>query len=392
MGEFPELEAYLKSMEWEDDDRRWLIRYWADAATNLPAGSKEYFRYLVDNANVPDAFRHQVADVFTGAANIDAGKLFRYAHGHGVNPQDPRYTTIASIILPTLEHAGADQALKLAALVVKYRLIVGRKTAEEFRQRYQVPVAAQSPDAEVSVGPDFRWQGPEDEIQLQGLLGDDPADYYVKFLKQAVTAASAVCRVEIEMDQERALIIRGTGFLIAPNLVLTNYHVLGESDEDVSAAAKRVRLRFGALTNLDSDAGEGQLVPVAAVLAMSPTAQDDFVLLEADASIGGCMGILPAVLSPEPAPSAGDGLHILHHPGGDAMKISISKNGVARVLAEQGKIQYFGKTLPGSSGAPCFDDQFQVVALHHAVRSRFAGVICQGILISAIRERLAAHL
>ena len=392
MGEFPKLEEYLDSMEWADDDRRWLIRYWTNAATDSPAGSNAYFGYLVDNANIPDPFRHQVADVWTGAANIDASKLFKYAHGHGVNPKDPRYTTLASIILPTLEYAGADQALKLAALVVKYRLIVGRKTAEEFARRYQIPVAAQSPGAEVSVGPDFRWQGPENEIQLQGLVRDDTADYYVKFLKQAVMAASAVCRVEIEMGDKRALIIRGTGFLIAPNLVLTNYHVLGESDEEVSAAAKRARLRFGALTNLNAGAGEGQLVPVSAVLAMSPTTQDDFVLLEADASIGGCKGLVPAVLSPAPAPSDGDGLHILHHPGGDAMKISISKNGVARLLADQGKIQYFGKTLPGSSGAPCFNDQFQVVALHQAVRSRFAGVICQGILISAIRDKLEAHL
>ena len=83
------------------------------------------------NSNLPDAFRHQVADVWTGAANIDAGRLFRFAHARGVNRKDPRYSTLASIILPTLEYAGADQALKLAALVAKYKLIVGRKTAEE---------------------------------------------------------------------------------------------------------------------------------------------------------------------------------------------------------------------------------------------------------------------
>ena len=244
----------------------------------------------------------------------------------------------------------------------------------------------------MSVGPDFHWDGPDNQVQLQGLLGDDPSDFYVKFLMLVVTAASAVCRIEIDLGGGNPLIIRGTGFLIAPNLVLTNYHVLGECDEEISAAAKRGKLRFGALTNPDAREGEGQLVPVAAALAMSPTAQDDFVLLEADASIGNCKGLVPAVLSPEPPPSIGDGLHILHHPGGDAMKVSISKNGVARLLADRGKIQYFGRTLPGSSGAPCFNDQFQVVALHHAVRSQFAGVICQGILVNAIRHRLEQHL
>src|SRR5262245_64118318 len=132
MGEFPKLREYLNSMEWAEEDQRWLIRYWANAATKSPTRSDEYFNFLVDNANLPDAFKQQVADVWTGAANIDAGRLFRFAHSQGVNPKDPRYTALASIILPSLEYAGDDHALKLAALVARYKLIVGRKTADEF--------------------------------------------------------------------------------------------------------------------------------------------------------------------------------------------------------------------------------------------------------------------
>jgi hypothetical protein len=392
MDQFPELEKYLNSMEWESADRKYLVNYWADAAANDPISAKSYFKGLIASADLTPAFKRMVADPFEGNSDTDAGRLFQWAWGRGVNPKDERFTTLGSILLPTLENAGADQALKLAALIAKYKLIVKRRVAEEFARRYQIPVAAPPPGGEVSVGPEFRWEGPNDEVQLQRLFGDEPADFYVKFMMLVVTAAAAVCRIEIDRGDGKPPVIRGTGFLIAPNLVLTNYHVLGESDEGVAEAAKRTKLRFGALTNVKADDGEGQVVPVTAALVMSPTAQDDFVLLEADSSIRNCSGLVPAVLSPEPQPSEGAGLHILHHPGGDAMKVSISKNGVSKLLPDQGKIQYFGKTLPGSSGAPCFNDQFQVVAIHHAVRSRFGGLICQGILISAVRDRLEPHL
>src|SRR4051812_13781546 len=106
-AEFPKLQLYLKSLEWDDHDRRWLVNYWANAATTSGVPEKEYFRALVDDADLTDKFRQQIADIWVGNAAIDAGRLFRWARTRGVNPKDGRFTTLASLILPSLENAGS---------------------------------------------------------------------------------------------------------------------------------------------------------------------------------------------------------------------------------------------------------------------------------------------
>jgi len=77
------------------------------------------------------------------------------------------------------------------------------------------------------------------------------------------------------------------------------------------------------------------------------------------------------------------------------MMLAPSSNGVTGAYPDTGHVQYVSRTAPGSSGAPCFDDDWKVVALHHAVRSKMFGVIGEGILMSAIygaiREFLVAQ-
>jgi hypothetical protein len=52
----------------------------------------------------------------------------------------------------------------------------------------------------------------------------------------------------------------GTGFLIGSNVVLTCYHVLGDNDAAVTAAARKTTLRFGALTNFAAKEDQGQVI------------------------------------------------------------------------------------------------------------------------------------
>ncbi|MEH1781986.1 MAG: trypsin-like peptidase domain-containing protein [Nostoc sp.] len=55
---------------------------------------------------------------------------------------------------------------------------------------------------------------------------------------------------------------------------------------------------------------------------------------------------------------------IIQHPGGHLKKISIQNNFVA--YADNQVLQYTTSTEPGSSGSPVFDDDFQVVGIHHS--------------------------
>lgn len=57
-------------------------------------------------------------------------------------------------------------------------------------------------------------------------------------------------------------------------------------------------------------------------------------------------------------------MNIIQHPGGGPKQIGLYHNTV--VFAGEGRVQYLTDTLPGSSGAPVFNDTWQVVALHHS--------------------------
>nr|WP_277883940.1 serine protease [Nostoc sp. FACHB-888] len=59
-----------------------------------------------------------------------------------------------------------------------------------------------------------------------------------------------------------------------------------------------------------------------------------------------------------------DRVAIIQHPGGHLKKISIQNNLVA--YADNEVLQYTTSTEPGSSGSPVFDDDFQVVGIHHS--------------------------
>jgi V8-like Glu-specific endopeptidase len=55
---------------------------------------------------------------------------------------------------------------------------------------------------------------------------------------------------------------------------------------------------------------------------------------------------------------------IIQHPGGHYKKISMQNNFVA--YADSQVVQYTTSTEPGSSGSPVFNDEFEVIAIHHS--------------------------
>ncbi|NEJ69898.1 trypsin-like serine protease [Rhizobium phaseoli] len=377
----------IKSMEWKHSDKEGLIDLWMSAAIKAPPEQKgiPFFRAMVDAAELNDDFRAEMANPFKGGARDDARTLFVWAQGKGVNPANPKYTTLGSIMYPTLFSFGVEQARLTAALIVKYKLIVDPGERRLFTARFQVPVQVpvtgeDSAASDLAVGPDFSWSGSNDALQLQKLFHPDPLDWDVGFLTRAITASSGVCRIEINGAPG------GTGFLISPDLVVTNYHVLGKTDAEIDATAPNVKLRFGALTNEAAQEDEGQLAALDAaspVLSRSPVEKHDFVVLRTDTSK--CKGTKPVTLQ-KTAPAQDSNLSVIHHSGGQAMRLQFSPSGVSTVMEPQGKLQYASRTTGGSSGSPCFNDDFAVIAIHHAARSKLWGVAGEGILISALYE------
>jgi len=63
-------------------------------------------------------------------------------------------------------------------------------------------------------------------------------------------------------------------------------------------------------------------------------------------------------------PKKGDWLNIIQHPQGGPKQIALYDNPI--VFVDEDRVQYLTDTLPGSSGSPCFDSEWNVVALHHS--------------------------
>jgi endonuclease G, mitochondrial len=240
----------------------------------------------------------------------------------------------------------------------------------------------------IDIGPDFIWKGPEDDIQLQSWLVPEPDLLDVGFLKRAIDRSTSVCLVRVTSINKT-----GTGVLIDRDLILTNYHVLApDDDHNLVDRANSTELLFGLFTGEESSEPRPlRLASRDPVLVASPINELDFVLLRADVGILDLRAISPAPFATY-LPTLKSSLNILQHPEGQEMKLALSSNGVASVQDGIGRIQYLTRAAPGSSGSPCFDDDWQLVALHHAERSRSFGSIREGILMRAIYERVRQHL
>jgi V8-like Glu-specific endopeptidase len=178
--------------------------------------------------------------------------------------------------------------------------------------------------------------------------------------------------------------------MIDSDLVLTNFHVLGASMDDLERAAATTRLRFGAFTAKGGDEKAGQVASLDAakpIAASSPEKAHDFVVLRIDRRAAELTDIGPAPFSLA-KPAARSGVNILQHPAGKAMMLATSSSGVTGAYPDVGYLQYVSRTAPGSSGSPCFDDDWNMVALHHAIRSKAFGVIGEGILMGSIYEAI----
>lgn len=180
----------------------------------------------------------------------------------------------------------------------------------------------------------------------------------IRFLEQGVQVARAVARVQIRDGQGRAAGY-GTGFLVSPRLFLTNNHVLATA---ASAAASQAEFNFQ-----ESAGGEiqpSEVFPFAPELLFLTDPERDYSLiaLRPDPRLAR-YGWLPLI--PQTGKlMVGETVNIIQHPNGEPKQLAIRHNKVVDEL--ELFLHYKTDTAPGSSGAPVFNDQWEVVALHHS--------------------------
>jgi hypothetical protein len=215
-----------------------------------------------------------------------------------------------------------------------------------------------------------------------------------------------VCRVELEGN---AL---GTGFLVGPDTVLTNWHVF----EIAKSAGKVGQLgcRFDYVRLPDGTTAPGQLILLNAAGGLDglpygagekagnpdnplPTLNElDFALLRLASRVGeqqiegaprGWI-TLPKTVLPLPADAP---ILIVQHPEGTPMKLALDTQAVIGLNGNQTRIRYRTNTDPGSSGSPVFTMDWDIVALHHYGDPKYLNPLFnQGVPIELIRQRIVA--
>ncbi|SEB88614.1 Trypsin-like peptidase domain-containing protein [Terriglobus roseus] len=311
------------------------------------------------------------------------------------------YLNNASRTLSKESRFGIDQTA-LIGLTQKYETLCGgaelqmlRNNLDQIRPQIRTKVmvlvnAANSNQAPLnSNGPEFQWQGGFDQVELQAFLRSPRPLINVAWMAD-VTArlCPAVCRIDFPAIGRKA-----TGFLVAKDLILTNWHVIEEFPGDPrDANLAGMELCF---TQSSQPTRVFKLVrnsPGQALIKGSAVAQQDYVLLRVSEDVAAVLGVTPFGCKANSQPVVRQPIHMIQHPGGGALQISVDEDGVTGIYPDSGKVQYISTAHAGSSGSPCIDGNKDLVAIHHAEVQRAFGAIREGILLSSIFPDISPYL
>ena len=191
------------------------------------------------------------------------------------------------------------------------------------------------------------------------------------FLTRLLQLAARVCLVEVVTGGR--LVSGGTGFLVRPDLVLTNHHVLERViDGRSSPADATFTFDFHELPDGSLSRGSVHRIATDGLVSHSPDTPTglDYALARLDASPGtdrmpdGSERSAIAVPRTAPNPVIGTPLLILQHPDGEPLRLAWENKGVTGVDTDGMRITHAVNTEHGSSGSPCFTYDLELVALH----------------------------
>ena len=248
-----------------------------------------------------------------------------------------------------------------------------------------------------TIGDVFYKEDPGQPITLQRIVNEGPLIEPEIFLAGLSHSRKCICRIEI-MD-EYGKMSYGTGFLVGPDKVLSNYHVFEKVIKNPELSTK-VICRFDYSYRADGSLNPGteiklakelitcysvysdlDLHPPADINGAWPEDKCDYALVKLEKEIGNepfgvnaelvvatdfnKRGWINSINKDIAALRTRGNIVILQHPKALPLKIAFGMNGILGSDASNCRVRYAVNTEPGSSGAPCFDENFNWIALHN---------------------------
>ena len=212
---------------------------------------------------------------------------------------------------------------------------------------------------------------------LEKILGTTNNLLKINWLEKALKASKSVCQIV------RADGVRGTGFLLKGGYVMTNFHVLPNKEK---AAAAKIVLDYeeDLLGNMRKTS---EFMLDATDAKFSPIGKFDYAYIKIKDNPAKPLsqwGILEVDTFSEP--QIDSPVTIIQHPLGQTKQIALTAN---KIINKDGKkLFYETDTERGSSGSPVFNNEWKVIALHHAGKTEEDG----GLVVNAATgERRGAN-
>jgi len=198
--------------------------------------------------------------------------------------------------------------------------------------------------------------------EFEAVLGtNDLVDEF--WLERGIWAAKPVCRVVVR-DAALRENAWATGFMVSPRLLLTNWHVFNTAADAENGIAEfdyRLDIHGDPLPAVRFLIKPGDFFLAWPDLDYALVAVSEFSLDGASPLSG--FGYHRLVPNPGKI-LEGEWITIIQHPGGQPKQFALRAN---QLIQKQDQfLWYASDTAHGSSGAPAFNDSYQVVALHHA--------------------------
>jgi hypothetical protein len=184
------------------------------------------------------------------------------------------------------------------------------------------------------------------------------------FLINGLSVAKAVARLQVSgIDGSKGW---GTGWLIAPGLLITNHHVIANggtpTPQQLAWQAAHTEAWFG------YDAGS--YTPYACEELLHANSELDYALLRVlpfssdgeEVSLENWGSI--SLVRDELKIPKGARLNIIQHPGGRPKEFALRSNYFMGTAGQNGRFHYLSDTERGSSGSPVLNDHFFAVGLH----------------------------
>lgn len=218
----------------------------------------------------------------------------------------------------------------------------------------------------------IRWVGGAvTRPSLEAVVGSDNFQQ-PWFLRKGLRISAAICLLPKT---------KGTGFLIGPSLIMTNWHVIRTE----AWASGQVAL-FDFEQDEDGTPTETERCNLRPDLFFHSSESLDYAVV----------GVEPSKTMRSPIDISAPGLvaldsrvNIIQHPGAGLKRIAIRDNGIK--FLDSTTVQYWTDTEHGSSGSPLFDDDWNIIGVHYKHDVAAGDIIYnEGHRIEAILDDLQA--